>query len=411
MTSGPITLTIDDLGAQGDGIATHEGETVFAPLTAPGDTITAELDHNRARLLDIITPGPDRVSPRCSHYGLCGGCSLQHIADPAYLAFKHRTVIEALLAQRIEAPVDPVLSVPPNTRRRATFAASRQPKIVLGFHGRRSHQIVPIRDCAVLTPGLLALLPKLERIAGIACPPKDALTLTVTETLTGFDVALSGVKKGFSADDRMRLIEAAGAAKLARISLNGEVILTRTAPAIRAGAAFLTPPPGGFLQACLPSEAMMVKLVLEAVGSARRVADLFSGAGTFSLPLAATATVHAVESDQPAIDALDAAARRAQGIRPITVEKRDLFRRPLMPADLKRFDAVVLDPPRAGAEDQAQQLAASAVKRVVMVSCNLQTFARDMRTLVDGGYYIDRITPIDQFLYSPHIEIVASLSK
>lgn len=411
MTNTPITLTIDDLGAQGDGVATHEGEKVFAPLTAPGDVITAELDRTRARLIDIVTPGPDRVGPRCSHYGVCGGCSLQHIADPAYLTFKHRLVVEALLAQRIEAPVDPVLAVPPRSRRRATFAASRQPKIVLGFHGRRSHQIVPIRDCAVLTPGMLGLLPKLERIAGIACPPKDALTLTVTETLTGFDVALTGVKKNLTADDRMRLIEAAGAANLARIALNGEVILTRSAPAIRAGAAFVTPPPGGFLQACEPSEAIMVKLVQDAVGDARRVADLFCGAGTFALPLAAKATVHAVESDQPSLDALDAAARRAQGIRPVTIERRDLFRRPLMPADLKRFDAVVIDPPRAGAEDQARQLAAASVKRVVMVSCNLQTFASDMRILVDGGYFIDRITPIDQFLYSPHIEIVASLSK
>jgi 23S rRNA (uracil1939-C5)-methyltransferase len=411
MTAAPITLRIEDLGAQGDGIATHEGAKVFVPLTAPGDTITAELSGSRGALADIVSPGPDRVAPRCAHYGVCGGCSLQHLSDPAYLAFKHRQVVDALAAQRIEVPIDPVRSVPPRSRRRAAFAAGRQPKLVLGFHGRRSHQIVPITDCAVITPGMLALLPKLERLAGIACPPKDALTLTVTETLTGFDVALTGVKKGYSADDRLRLIEAASASSLARLSVNGEVILTRTAPAIRAGAAFVTPPPGGFLQASETSEAMMVQLVLETVGDARRVADLFAGAGTFALPLAAKATVHAVEGDQSALDALDAAARRAQGLRPVTVEKRDLFRRPLMPADLKRFDAVVIDPPRAGAEDQAKQLAASNVKRIAMVSCNLQTFARDARILIDGGYYIDRITPIDQFLYSPHIEIVASLSK
>jgi 23S rRNA (uracil1939-C5)-methyltransferase len=411
MTAAPITLRIEDLGAQGDGIATHEGAKVFVPLTAPGDTITAELSGSRGALVAIVSPGPDRVAPRCAHYGVCGGCSLQHLSDPAYLAFKHRQVVDALAAQRIEVPIDPVRSVPPRSRRRAAFAAGRQPKLVLGFHGRRSHQIVPITDCAVITPGMLALLPKLERLAGIACPPKDALTLTVTETLTGFDVALTGVKKGYSADDRLRLIEAASASSLARLSVNGEVILTRTAPAIRAGAAFVTPPPGGFRQASETSEAMMVQLVLETVGDARRAADLFAGAGTFSLPLAAKATVHAVEGDQSALDALDAAARRAQGLRPVTVEKRDLFRRPLMPADLKRFDAVVIDPPRAGAEDQAKQLAASNVKRIAMVSCNLQTFARDARILIDGGYYIDRITPIDQFLYSPHIEIVASLSK
>ncbi|HVY90970.1 MAG TPA: hypothetical protein VG942_19030, partial [Hyphomonadaceae bacterium] len=355
---------------------------------------------------------PNRAPPRCSHYGECGGCSLQHLPEAQYLEFKRDQVVQALSFQRIDAEVDPVLPIAPHTRRRAVFAAARLGKsVIVGFHGRRSHRIVPIRDCAVITPGLMALLPKLEKLAVIAAPPKDALTLTVTDTATGFDVALSGVAKGFNADNRIRLVQAAGELGLARVSINGEVAMERSAPIIRAGAAHLSPPPGGFLQACEPSEAAMLRLVKEAIGDARKVVDLFSGAGTFSLPLASTATIHAAENDEAALAALDRAARKAQGLKPVTVEKRDLFRRPLTRDELKRFDAAVIDPPRAGAEAQTRELAASGLKRIAMVSCNAQTLARDLRLLLDGGYRVRRIAPIDQFLWSPHIEIVAALTR
>jgi len=407
-----VTLTIDSLGAQGDGVATHEGRKVFAPLTLPGETVTADVTGDRARLIEIIHPAPDRAPPKCSHYGECGGCALQHAPEQQYLAFKHAQVIAALSFQKIDAPVDPVIPVPPRTRRRAVFAAHRAGKSIhVGFHGRRSHTIIPIRDCAVITPGLQALLPKLERLAAIAAPPKDALTITALDTVTGFDIALTGLPKGFSADTRVRLVQLAGELGLARLSINGEAVMEQTPPTLRAGAAHLTPPPGGFLQACEPSEAAMLSLVKEAAGDARRIADLFSGSGTFSLPLASTATIHAVESDEAALAALDRAARKTPGLKPITIEKRDLFRRPLIKDDLKRFDAVVIDPPRAGAEDQSRQLAQSSVKRIAMVSCNATTFARDLRLLIDGGYKVKRITPIDQFLWSPHIEIVAALER
>jgi 23S rRNA (uracil1939-C5)-methyltransferase len=406
-----VTLKITGLGAQGDGVAEHDGRKVFVPLALPGETIKAELAGDRARAIEILETAPGRMGPRCSHYGECGGCSLQHMPEADYPEFKRRHVVSALSFQRIDTPVDPVVAIAPRTRRRAVFAAARAGKsIVVGFHGRRSHHIVPVRDCAVVTPGVLAMLPKLEQIAAIAAPPKDALTVTVTETATGFDVAITGVAKGFSADARLRLTQVAGSLGFARLSVNGEIVLEQAAPLIRAGAAHLTPPPGGFLQACALSEAAMLKLVQEAVGDARRVVDLFSGSGTFSLPLASNATVHAVESDEAALAALDKAARRA-GLKPVTTEKRDLFRRPLTKDELKRFDAAVIDPPRAGAEAQTKQLAGSKLKRVAMVSCNAGTFARDLRLMIDGGYRVNRITPIDQFLWSPHIEIVAQLSK
>lgn len=407
-----VTLKITELGAQGDGVAEHDGRKIFVPLALPGETVKAELNGDRARVVEIIEAAPGRMGPRCSHYGECGGCSLQHMPEADYLEFKRRQVVSALSFQKIDAPVDVVVTIAPHTRRRAVFAAARAGKsIIIGFHGRRSHHIVPISDCAVVTPGVLALLSKLEQIARIAAPPRDALTITVTETATGFDVALTGVAKGFPADARVRLTQISGGLGLARLSINGEVALEQTAPVIRAGAAHLTPPPGGFLQACEPSEAAMLRLVQEAVGDARRVVDLFSGSGTFSLPLASTATVHAVESEEAALAALDKAARRAAGLKPVTTEKRDLFRRPLTKDELKRFDAAVIDPPRAGAEAQTRQLATSGVKRVAMVSCDAGTLARDLRLMIDGGYKVKRITPIDQFLWSPHIETVAQLQK
>lgn len=407
-----VTLTISSLGAQGDGVAEYEGRKVFVPLALPGEIVTAQLTDDRATLVEIVSPVPERMAPRCAHYGECGGCTLQHLPQASYLDFKRQQVVAALSFQHIDAAVDPVVTVPPRTRRRAVFAAHRIGKtIAVGFRGKRSHQIIPIRDCAVITPGLLALLPKLERLAAAAAPPKDALTITGTETATGFDVALTGVAKGFPADARMKIVQVAGELGLARVSINGEVAIERSIPTLRAGAAHLTPPPGGFLQACEPSEAAMLKLVQEAIGDARRIVDLFSGSGTFSLPLASAATVHAVESDAAALAALDRAAKRAPGVKPVITEKRDLFRQPLTKDELKRFDAAVIDPPRAGAEAQSKQLAASSVKRIAMVSCNAGTFARDLKTMIDGGYRVTRITPIDQFLWSPHIEIVARLEK
>jgi 23S rRNA (uracil1939-C5)-methyltransferase len=407
-----VTLKITALGAQGDGVAEHDGRKVFVPLALPGETVKAEISGDRARVVEIVEAAPGRLGQRCSHYGECGGCSLQHMPEVDYLEFKIRQVVSALSFQKIDLAVDQVVTIAPRTRRRAVLAAARAGKsIVVGFHGRRSHHIVPIRDCAVVTPGVLALLPRLEQLAAAAAPPRDALTITVTETATGFDVALTGVAKGFSADARVKLVQLAGTLGIARLSINGEVALEQTAPLIRAGAAHLTPPPGGFLQACEPSEAAMLMLVQEAVGDARRVVDLFAGSGTFSLPLASTATVHAVESDAAALAALDRAARRATGLKPVTTERRDLFRQPLTKDELKRFDAAVIDPPRAGAEAQTKLLADASLKRVAMVSCNAGTFARDLRLMIDGGWRVRRITPIDQFLWSPHIEIVAALSR
>jgi 23S rRNA (uracil1939-C5)-methyltransferase len=412
MSAGSVMLNIERLGAQGDGVAEQGGKQIFVPLALPGESVLATITGDRASVLEIVRSSPDRVPARCAHYGECGGCSLQHLADAPYLAFKREQAARALSFEKIEAAVDPVVALSPRSRRRAVFAAHRVGKTVaIGFHGRRSHRIVPISNCAVITPGLQNLIAKLAPLIEIAAPATDALTVTVLETMTGYDVALTGVARAFPADGRVRSVQVAGEIGLARLTINGELAMERTAPALQTGTALLTPPAGGFVQASLASEAMMLNLVREALGDARRIVDLFAGSGTFSLPLASQAAVHAVESEDGALASLDRAARRAQGLKPVTTERRDLFRRPMTRDELKRFDAAVIDPPRAGAEAQTREVAASSLKRVAMVSCNAQTFARDLRLMIDGGWRIKRITPIDQFLWSPHVEIVAQLAR
>lgn len=412
MTGPPTTLTILRLGAQGDGVAEHNGQQIYVPLALPGETVEAEINGARARIVRLVTAAPDRAPTRCSHYGECGGCTLQHLPTDQYLALKKALVTTALSYQGIDAPVDDVIYIAPATRRRAVFAAHRQGKdIVVGFHGKRSHHIVGLRDCAVLTPGLLALIPKLGPLVAMAVPAKDALTITATETLTGFDISLTGAPKQLPADARAQLVQVAGKLGVARLSINGQVEMERIAPQLRIGSADVRPAPGGFLQATRESEATMLALVQEAIGDARRIVDLFSGAGTFSLPLATAATVHAVEGEEAALASLQQAAKKATGLKPVTTEKRDLFRRPLLRSELRRFDAAVIDPPRAGAEAQTRELAASEVKRVAMVSCSATTFSRDLKIMLDAGWRLTRVTPVDQFLWSAHIEIVAALER
>lgn len=412
MSTPPATLEILRLGAQGDGVAEHDGKQVFVPLALPGEIVEADIQGDRARVVRIVRAHPDRAPARCSQFGVCGGCTLQHLPTDRYLALKRALITTTLSFQGIHAPVDEVVSVSPSTRRRAVFAAHRRGKeVVIGFHGKRSHNIVGLRDCAVLTSGLFALIDKLKPLAALAAPHKGALTISATETLTGFDIAMTGAQRKLPADTRAQLVQLASQAGLARLSVNGVKEMERTAPMLRMGSADVTPPPGNFLQACRESELAMLGLVQQAIGGARKVVDLFAGSGTFSLPLAATATVHAVEGDEAALAALSQAARRATGLKPVTVETRDLFRRPVTRAELQRFDAAVIDPPRAGAEAQTRELAASVIKRVAMVSCSATSFARDLKIMLQAGWRVARITPVDQFLWSAHIEIVAALER
>lgn len=401
-------FTIQRLGHQGDGIA--QGP-VFAPRTLPGEVVSGTLDGNQLADIRIVTPSPDRVQPPCRHYRSCGGCQLQHASDDFVARWKQDFARTALAAQGIETEWREMAISPPHSRRRATVAVRRTKKGALtGFHGRASGTITEIPDCHLLDPGLIAALPMTEALAALGASRKGEMAVTLTLSGGGLDVAVKGGKT-LDGPLEMALAQFAEAQRLARLAWEGETIATRIPPTQVFGRAAVVPPPGAFLQATAEGEAALLAAVREIVGPAKRVADLFAGCGTFALPLAETAEVHAVEGEKAMTAALDKGWREAQGLKRVTSEARDLFRRPLMPDELSRFDAVVIDPPRAGAEAQIAELAQAAVPVIAHVSCNPVSFARDARTLVDAGYHLDWVQVVDQFRWSVHTELVAQFSR
>ena len=412
------TITIDRLGAQGDGIAASHDGPVYVPFTLPGETVAIARVKNQGTVMSIASASADRQEPPCRHFGpdgingTCGGCTLQHMADAPYGAFKRQLVVDALKSKGLTPEVGEIVAAHPGERRRVVFAARKTEKdMLIGFNQAESHHIVAIEECPISSAGIISRLPAIRAVGAAIATNAEAFRIAVLETLSGLDLAVEGVKK-LSDQQRRKAIEVVlGLRGIARVSLDGEILIEPSKPIVEFGGVQVSPPAGGFTQATKPAEEAMAKLVLAHVGKAKRMADLFAGAGTFSLQLARLGRVHAVEGDAKAIAALDHAARNTQGLKPVTVEKRDLFRRPLMTAELKVYDAVVFDPPRAGAEFQCKELARSAVKKIVAVSCNPLTLARDLAILVEGGYRITSVTPIDQFLWTSHVEVVATLEK
>lgn len=408
----PRTLVIDHIGAQGDGVAMADGKPVYVSLTLPGERIEAEVADDRAEAVSILEASPDRIAPVSPNYGDCGGCSLQHWASEPYLAWKRDQVVVALARERIETEVELTVAVPPGSRRRVALHARRgaDGRAVLGFKARRSWRLVEIRECPVADPAIVRAIPGLTRLANAFLEhPKSAPTLHVTATLVGLDVDVTGVERrsgGLSADARRRAIGAAAALDLARLSLAGEVMVSARNPTVAFGRATVTLPPGGFLQAVPQAEAAMVFRAVEAAKGATKIADLFCGAGTFTLPLAEIAPVLAADASAAGIAALKAGAAGVKGLKPIDAQARDLFRRPLAPYDLRGCDVIVFDPPRAGAREQTVQIAQTKAHTVVGVSCNPVTFARDARVLINAGFRLERVTPVDQFLWSAHVELV-----
>ncbi|MCA1366690.1 class I SAM-dependent RNA methyltransferase [Bradyrhizobium sp. BRP14] len=410
-------VTISRLGAQGDGIAQTEAGPVYAPFTLPGETVALAVNKAQGTLISLKEVSQERVEPPCRHFGpegvngTCGGCSLQHASDALYHTFKRNLVIDALKSKGLTPDVAPLIVARPGERRRAVFTARRTEKeLLLGYNQAQSHHIVAISECPITSPGIVSRLATIRKIASVMASTAEPFRITVLETATGLDLAFEGIKL----NDRQRraAVEAVLSERgIARVSLNGEVIVEPVKPMIDFGGVTVSPPPGAFTQATRPAEEAMARLVLDHIGKAKRVADLFAGIGTFALRLARTARVHAVEGEDMALKALDFAARNTQGLKPVTVEKRDLFRRPMMAQELKAFDAVVFDPPRAGAEAQCHELARSGVKKIAAVSCNPVTLARDLSILVTAGYRITSVTPIDQFLWSAHVETVATVEK
>jgi 23S rRNA (uracil1939-C5)-methyltransferase len=408
-------LRIARLGHRGDGVGDIEGRTVFVAHALPGELVEVERSgSDRARLLRVLESSPDRVAQFRADIAVCGGCGLRHISVPAQLSWKRDLVIENLRGAGLNPEVGSCVDAHGEGRRRATFHARLGSDGVLrvGFTEARSHDVIDLgeHDCAVLSPALKAAVEPVRALARTVQDIRKPLDVVATATRNGLDVDLRGLGK-LAEKLRLRLVETAGRLGIARLAVHGEALVEVIPPVTSFDGVDVTIPPGGFLQATQAGEDVLGGLVVQGVGEARKVADLFAGSGTFSLRLARHAAVLAVESDRAALSALDRAARRASGLRPVSVEARDLYRRPLQAAELKGFDAVVFDPPRAGADIQARAIAVAGPKRVVAVSCNPGTLARDLAILVEGGYRIEAVTPVDQFRHSAHVEAVAVLSR
>ncbi|MDV6329589.1 RNA methyltransferase [Asticcacaulis sp. 201] len=405
---------INKVGFQGDGLTTGG---LVVPLTLAGERVTVRQGKERLELVEVIEASPDRVVPPCSHFTACGGCALQHWRLPAYSEWKRETVVATMKHAGFDVDVAPILTTPPASRRRVGLHARKLGKqIELGFKARKSWNLVAIRECPISDPAIVAALPQLKKLAGYLFEhPKSAPILHITASLTGLDIDISGVERnksgGLSADARMNIAMDAAEANFARVTMGDDMLYMARTPVVRFGKARVGLPIGPFLQASQPSETDMVRLVMEGIGSAKRVADLFCGAGTFTFPLAEQAVVYAADGAAPAVAALKTAIATAPGLKTITAEARDLFRRPLLAEEMKELDAVVFDPPRAGAEAQSMEIARSSVPRVVAVSCNPATFVRDAKILIAAGFSLDRVTPIDQFLWSSHVELIGVFSR
>jgi len=400
-------LTVARLGQRGDGVADTDDGQVFVPYALPGETVRVVRDGERGQLVEIIAPASSRIAAICPLFTRCGGCAAQHMEEGLYRAWKRQQLVTALERAGIEAPVGEVVDAHGEGRRRVTFHARREGLgMMVGFMAARTHDLVAVEACPVLSPALARAPAAAQLVANRLGGSNKPLDIQITASDAGLDVDIRG--HGPAGDKlRLSLTEAAERLDLARLSMHGEIVVERRPPQQRMGKAMVAPAPGGFLQATVTGEETIAALVLAALPKGKRAADLFSGCGPIAFRLAERMQVHAVESDKAAMLALTRAASMTQGLKPIATETRDLFRRPLLEHELKPFDAVVLDPPRAGAEAQIRRLAASSVGTVIYVSCDVGSFSRDAAILIAGGYALEGVTPVDQFRYSAHIELVA----
>jgi 23S rRNA (uracil1939-C5)-methyltransferase len=406
-------LTIDHVGHFGDGVAIADGQSVFVPYTLGGETVEVAPvpghHPDRRRLLQVERASPERIAPFCQHFGTCGGCAIQHWETERYRAWKRELVVETLTRAKIACDVHPLIDAHGLGRRRMTLHARLGTHDVLevGFSAPNSHDIVPVDRCPILDPGLAGALDAAWAVAEPLKPAGKPLDIQCTATNNGLDVDVRGSGPLPSAMITT-LSRVAEQHRLARLTRHGEMVLMRTPPTITIGAAQVILPPGSFLQATVAGEEALAALVSDHCRRGKHIADLFCGVGPFALRLAAKSRVSAFDSDAGAVTALQKAAISTSGLKPVKAETRDLFRRPLVvPQELRDYDTVVFDPPRQGAQAQVLQLAASKIPVVVAVSCNVATFARDARILIDGGYKIEGVTPVDQFRHTPHVELVA----
>jgi 23S rRNA (uracil1939-C5)-methyltransferase len=404
----PAEIEIVRLGAQGDGIAeTTEGGPRFVPFALPGERVRVVGDE----MVEIVAGShPQRSTPICRHFGTCGGCVAQHMSEDLYAEWKRGIVVEAFRQRGLAPEIAPLLRVPAGSRRRAVLTAKRVGETVtLGYHGRRSHALFDLEECPVLLTEIVAALPALRGVAGLLAGGE--MRFTVLATPAGLDVAVDGKIGRADARAAAALARIAAQFGLARITLGGETIIERASPVLQTSGVDVLPPPGAFVQAVAAAEGALVSAVLDRIGKPKRAADLFCGVGTFTLAMARRSRVTAFDSDARSVAALQSSVRHAGGLKPVEARVRDLFREPLSPRELAGFDAVVLDPPRAGAKAQCEALAGSDVSSIAYVSCDPATLARDVRVLVDAGLRLGQVSVIDQFVFSAHVELVAALTR
>jgi 23S rRNA (uracil1939-C5)-methyltransferase len=404
-------LAIDHVGHRGDGVTYAGGQTLFVPYTLGGETVEAgpvEGHPDRRQLLRVESPSAQRIAPFCRYFGACGGCAIQHWQPEAYRAWKRQIVVDTLAHAGIECLVDDLVDAHGAGRRRITAHARRgsDGELRVGFAAANSHAVVAIEDCPILDPGLRGAFDAARALAEVLKPTTKPLDIQVTATTGGLDVDVRGSGPLPSAMIAT-LSRMAEQHRLARLTRHGELVLMRMPPVVGIGTAQVTLPPGSFLQATTAGEEALAALVVRHCKGAKHIADLFCGVGPFALRLATRARISAFDSDAGSVTALQKAATSTSGLKPIKAEARDLFRRPLMPQELRDYDTIVFDPPRQGAQAQVQQLALSKIPVVVAVSCNAATFARDARILIDGGYRTESVTPVDQFRHTPHVELIA----
>ncbi len=406
-----MKVTIDRLGHLGAGISDTEDGPIFVAGGLPGEVVQGVLDGDRLVDIGIVTPSPHRVRPPCAHARTCGGCQLQHVADGLVTDWKADVVRSALAGRGLETEFRPTSTSPASSRRRATLSGRRTKSgVALGFHVRSSDQLVSVPGCKLLHPDLIGSFKGLEEIVRVAVSRSSEASITITQVLGGIDVLVTGGKP-LDGGLRQTLAGIVEAHRFARLTWGEETVALRHQPHLKFGLATVPLPPGAFLQATAEGEKALLSSVRDALGAQKRIVDLFAGLGTFALPLAEDAALHAVEGDRDMTAALDSAVRRAEGLHPVTISTRDLFRRPLEPDEFKGVTGVVIDPPRAGAEQQTERLVRSGVPVIAAVSCSPVTFARDAQILVNGGYTLDWVQVVDQFRWSTHVELVARFSR
>ncbi len=405
-------VTIERLGQRGEGVAGTGSGHVYVPYALPGELVSIDREGERGALVGILAPSAERIDAICPYFTTCGGCAVQTLAPQPYADWKRGLLVEALARAGVDAPTAPLVDAHGTGRRRATFHARVEPdgRTRVGFMQARSHAIVAIEACPILDPGLAGALPATRAVADALALSNRPLDIVASTTMSGLELDLRG-HGPLGEGERKRVVAAALAHGLARLSNHGTIVIERMKPQLRVGEALIEPPPGAFLQATAAGERALSTRVTTALRGASRIADLFAGIGTFALPLAESAEVAAFDTEAAALAALDRAARATPKLRPVATEARDLVHRPLGIEELKPFEAVVIDPPRAGAEAQMRAIAASEVQRVASVACDVQTFSRDAAILLAAGFTVDLVEPIDQFRYAAHLEIFASFRR